>query len=172
MLDGKILTALNKQINEEMKSAYIYLAMATEFDAMDLNGFANWMNIQVQEELAHAKIIYNYVSSRGGKVIYDTIDSPNVEWDSPKAIFEATLKHEEFISSCINNLMNQAKELKDNATEIFLNWFVSEQVEEEENALKIIKKIELAGQTGPGLYILDQELVSRVFNVPSPLAGA
>lgn len=163
MISKEMQDALNKQINEEFFSAYLYLAMATYFDAEGLKGFANWMMVQYQEEMGHAMKIYNYLSSQGAKIELYAIKEPPHKWDSPLHAFEETLKHEQHITQCINDLVDLAEKLKDRATYNFLQWFVDEQVEEEENDRDIIDKLKLIGDNMSALFWLDKELGARTY---------
>ena len=167
MLSDKVEKALNVQINEELFSAYLYLAMAAHFESVNLQGIANWMRVQTQEEISHAMKMYNYIFERGGRVILQQISTPSVEWSSPINAFEEVFKHECHISKCINELVNLAIEEKDHATNNMLQWFVAEQVEEEATADEILQKFKLAGDDGAGLFMVDQELALRVFTPPA-----
>lgn len=170
MLSKKVEEALNAQINAEFWSAYLYLAMAMHFESEGRAGVANWFKIQFKEEQAHAEIFINYVNQRGGKVTLMPIDAVPSSWASPLAAFEDTLAHEQKVTSLINNLYAVAEAEKDYATRDRLAWFVTEQVEEEDNAQQLIDKFRLIGDNGMGLYMLDQELAARTYTVPSPLA--
>lgn len=163
MIGKKMQDALNVQIKEELASAYLYLAMSADFSAKDLPGFAQWMRIQYQEEMVHAFKIYDFILERSGKPELEGFAKPQSEWDSPLAAFEAAYKHEQYITGCIHDLVKLARKEEDTATEIFLQWFVTEQVEEENSADEIIKKIKLAGAQKPGhvLYMLDKEMGAR-----------
>ena len=172
MLSKTIEDAINAQINAELWSAYLYLSMATNFDAKGLPGIANWFKIQFKEEQAHAEIFMNYINSRGGRVILKPIDAVETEWATPLDAFKATLAHEQKVTALINNIYALAESEHDYATRDRLNWFISEQVEEEESAQELIDKFALIGDNGMGLYMLNQELAARVFNTPSPLATA
>lgn len=172
MISNKIQDALNEQINAEFWSAYLYLSMAMHFEAEGRAGVANWFRIQWQEEQAHAQIFINYLNQRGGRVQLKAIDAVPTSWESPLDAFNATLAHENKVTALINNLYALAEAENDYATRDRLNWFVTEQVEEEDNARQLIDKFSLIGDNGMGLYMLDQELASRVYNVPSPLATA
>ncbi|MBR6640282.1 MAG: ferritin [Muribaculaceae bacterium] len=172
MLSKTIEDAINAQINAELWSAYLYLSMATNFEAQGRSGIANWFKIQFKEEQAHAEIFMNYVNARGGRVILKPIDAVETEWATPLDAFKATLAHEQKVTALINNLYALAESERDYATRDRLNWFISEQVEEEESAQELIDKFSLIGDNGMGLYMLDQELAARVFNTPSPLATA
>ncbi len=171
MLSERMEKALNKQINAELYSAYLYLSMASYFESVDLEGCANWMKAQTQEEMIHAMKIYDFVIERGGRVLLESIKAPPQEWDSALAVFEHAYEHEKYVTSLINDLMNLAIEEKDHATQIFLQWFVSEQVEEEASASGVVQKLKLAGGSdgkGGGLFMVDRELGQRPLPVPMP----
>jgi len=160
--------ALNKQVNAEFYSAYLYLAMAAYFESIDLAGCAKWMYAQTQEEIVHGMKIYDFINERGGRVKLDKIEAPQVEWESPLAVFEHAYAHEQHVTSLINNLMNLAIEEKDHATQIFLQWFVTEQVEEEASANEVVQKLKLAGTSSGGLFMIDRELGQRQMPIPVP----
>ena len=172
MISPKIQDAINAQINAEFWSAYLYLSMGMHFEAEGHAGIAHWFRIQFKEEQAHAEIFINYLLQRGGRVELKPIDAVPTEWASPLAAFEATLEHEEKVTSLINNLYALAESEHDYATRGKLDWFVSEQVEEEETAKNLIDRLKLVGDNGLALFMLDQELAARVYNVPAPLANA
>ena len=172
MISKPLESAINAQINAEFWSAYLYLSMSTYCQDAGFPGIANWFSIQFKEEQDHAMILLNYLQSRDGRVLLAPIDAVETEWASPLAAFEATLQHEQKVTSLINNLMALAVEEKDFALQTRLNWFVEEQVEEEENARDLIQKFRLVGDNGYGLYQLDQELAARVYTQASPLASA
>lgn len=132
MLNSKVQDAINEQINAELYSAYLYLSMAQYFEAEGLPGFANWFKVQFQEEQAHATIFMNYVNQRGGRVLLKAIEAVPTTWESSMAVFEATLVHEQKVTALINSLYTLAMNEEDYATRDRLNWFVSEQVEEED----------------------------------------
>ena len=167
MINDKMVSALNEQINAELYSAYLYLAMSAWASGAGLNGTANWLRVQYQEETAHALRIYDYVNSVDGRVELKAIDSPPAEFESVKAVYEAVLEHERKVTGLINELVNLAVEEKDHATRIFLQWFVSEQVEEEESANDILSQLKLAGGDGGGLFMIDKDLATRVFTPPA-----
>lgn len=171
MLNQKIQEALNEQINAEFWSAYLYLAMACNFEAEGLTGIANWFRIQFQEEQAHAQIFMNYVHARGGRVELKPIAEVPNKWECPVCAYKDTLAHEQKVTSLINNIYALAEQEHDYATREKLNWFISEQVEEEETAQELIDKLQLIGDNGYGLYMLDQELGARTYTVPAPLAA-
>ena len=172
MLKEKMLAAFNKQINAEMYSAYLYLSMEAYFQSINLTGFANWMSTQTQEEMMHAMKIYDFVFERGGKVTLEAIDKPPFSWDSPLAAFKEVLKHEQHVTSLINDLVDLAINEKDHASNIFLQWFVTEQVEEEASADAVIQRLKLAKDNASGLFMIDAELGQRVFTMPAADAAA
>ena len=161
----KLLKAFNDQINAEMYSSYLYLAMESYFHSVSLDGFATWMRGQVQEEMMHAMKFYDFVIERGGRVTLDTIAKPESNWKSPLDAFEAVLAHEQHVTSLINDLVNLAISEKDHASNIFLQWFVTEQVEEEASVGAIVDKLKLIKDTPSGLFMVDAELGKRVFNL-------
>jgi len=163
MSSKKMVDALNKQINEELFSSYLYLSMAAYFEAKNLKGFSNWMMVQQKEEMDHAMKFYNYINSVGGKVKLHALAEPPSEWNSPLHAFEETLKHEQHITKCINYLVDLAEQEKDRATFNVLQWYVDEQIEEEENDNDIINKLKLVGENGNGMFMLDKELAQRVY---------
>ncbi len=170
MLSNKIQDALNAQVNAEFWSAYLYLSMAMHFEAEGRKGIANWFNIQFKEEQAHAQIFMNYINQRGGRVELKPIAEVPTTWASPLDAFKATLEHERKVTSLINGIYAIAEAEHDYATRDRLNWFVTEQVEEEDNAQQLIDKFALIGNDGMGMYMLDQELAGRVYTAPSILA--
>ncbi len=172
MLSKKVQDALNDQLNAELYSAYLYLAMAGYFESMQLKGFSNWMRVQFQEEQFHAMKFFDYIISRGGQVNLLPVDAPPDEWNSPLETFQATLTHERMVTGRINDLVSLARAEKDNASEIFLQWFVNEQVEEEDNAGTILGKLQLVKASAEALFMLDKELALRVFTPPALEAGA
>lgn len=163
MLTKKMESALNTQINEEFWAAYLYLSMSAYFTAEGLPGFASWMHVQAQEEVTHAMKIYNYILERDGRVTLEPIKAVATNWDSPLAVFEASLAHEQKVTAMIDKLVEVAAEEKDNATKHMLQWFVDEQVEEESSAKTIIDSLKLIGDNGFGLYSIDKDLASRTF---------
>jgi len=162
MIGERMLEALNKQINEELYSSYLYLSMSAWFDNIGLKGFANWMKVQAKEELGHAMKFYNYIISRGGRVCLHEIKAPPHEWQSPLHAFEKTLKHEKHITECINKLVELAEEEKDRATFNMLQWFVDEQVEEEANDEEIIAKLKMIEGSNE-IFMLDNQLAQRKY---------
>jgi ferritin len=170
MLSPKMEKALNSQLVAELFSAYLYLSMAAYFAAEDLPGFTNWMRVQVQEELVHAAKFFDFVNDRDGRVTVEPIEGPPTAWDSPRAAFEHVLAHEQKVTGLINELVTLAAGEKDHATHNFLQWFVAEQVEEESSANAVLQKIKLAGDTGGGMLMVDNELATRVFTPPGAAA--
>ncbi|QLC50392.1 ferritin [Methanolobus zinderi] len=167
MISEKMTSALNEQINKEMYSAYLYMSMSAHCSNVGLDGFANWFMVQYQEEMTHAMKIYDYLNEQGEKVILEAIEKPPSEFGTVLEMFEATLKHEQFITRSIHELVDLANEEKDYATQIFLQWFVTEQIEEEGNDNEIIAKLKLVGNEGNGLFMLDREMAARTFNEPT-----
>jgi ferritin len=167
MLKENILKALNSQLNAELYSAYLYLSMEAYFESIDLSGCANWMRAQAQEELTHAMKLYGYIVQRGERVTLSTIEGPQVEWDSPVAVFEHVYEHEQKVTGLINDLVDLSVSESDHATNNFLQWFVAEQVEEEESASGVLQRMKLAGDSKSGLFMLDRELGQRVFTPPA-----
>ncbi|MFH1942414.1 MAG: ferritin [bacterium] len=163
MLGKKMTDALNEQINREMYSAYLYLAMSAYSDFKGLKGFANWFYVQHQEETEHAMRVNYYLQNQGAQVKLKALEQPPTDFGTPVDMFQATLKHEQFITKSINDLADLAVQEKDHATQIFLQWFVSEQIEEESNDNEIIGKLKLAGENGNGLFMIDKDLGTRVF---------
>ncbi len=161
MASNKMMDALNEQLNKEMYSSYLYLSMSAYFADNNLEGMAAWMQMQSQEEYAHAMKFYTYILQIDGRVKLLKIDEPASEWDSPLSVFENALKHEKFVTKSIHTLVDLALEEKDHATKTFLDWFVTEQVEEEDTAKAIIEKFKLIEDNKSGLYMLDKELGSR-----------
>ncbi len=161
MLSEKVQKALNDQLNAETYSAYLYLSKNAYFNTVNLNGFANWMYAQAQEELMHAMKFYEFITQRGGKVVLAEIEAPPTEWDSPLSVFENTLKHEQLVTRLINELVETALAERDHATNIFLQWFVTEQVEEEESAGNVLEQLKLIGNDKSALFMMDRELSKR-----------
>ena len=166
MIPKKIEAALNDQLNFELYSAYIYQSMAAHLRFMGLNGFANWMQIQAQEEMVHGMGFFNFIIDRGGKVALKEIGRPKSEWKSVLAAFENVLEHECIVTSRINNIAALAEAEKDFATRNFMQWYISEQVEEEANANEIINELKLSADSKQALLMLDREKATRVFLFP------
>jgi ferritin len=172
MIDQPMQNAINEQIQHEMGSAYLYLAMAADFHAKGLDGMAQWMKVQAQEEVGHAMRLFNHLDERDGRIELLAIDKPQQEWATPLAMFEAAYEHERFITGKINDLVKIAKEENDNAAEIMLRWFVTEQVEEESSVSKVVDMLKRIGDSGHGLLMLDRELGQRPNAAASIESGA
>lgn len=166
MINEKMEKAFNDQINKEFYSEYLYLSMQAYFERLNLKGFVNWMQVQVQEEHAHALGMFDYLNQRGGSVVLEAIDKPETEWKSPLHVFEEVLKHEEFVTSRINALMDVAEEVKDRAAMSFLDWYLKEQVEEEDNVGNVLATLKLIGDDKNALLLLDKDLAARTFVQP------
>lgn len=171
MISKKIEKALNEQENAELFSAYLYLSMEAYFKSLNLNGFANWMRVQTQEEIAHAMKIYEFINERGGRITLKAIDGPEIKWGSPLAVFKAVYEHERKVTGLINNLVDLAIKEKDHATNTFLQWFVNEQVEEESSADEMVQQLKMMEKAPGGMFMLDRELGQRVFTPPVPEGG-
>jgi len=163
MISSKMNDAFNEQINAELFSAYLYLSMSAWFSDKSLSGFANWMRVQAQEEQFHAMKIYDYVLERGGRVDLNKIDKPETDWDETVIVLQEVAAHEAKVTGLINDLVDLAYSERDHASNIFLQWFVSEQVEEEASAGEIVEKAKMIGNDSAGLFALDMELGKRVF---------
>jgi len=163
MISQKMEDALNKQINAEYWSGYMYLSMAAYLEDQNLPGFANWMRVQYEEEISHALKFFNYLIERGGRVKLDPVEAVPQEWNGLVDTFEETLKHERHVTSLINGLVDIAVEEKDHATNNFLQWYVAEQVEEEANAEDIVNKLKMFDGNGPAMYMMDKEFATRTF---------
>ena len=170
MLSNRLHEAINAQINAELWSAYLYLAMSMDAEAKGLKGVANWFHVQYLEEQDHARIFMNYLNSRDAKVVLQPIAEVPTEWNSVSEMFEQTLAHEKKVTALINNLAFIANEDRDFASINRLVWFIDEQVEEEENAREMIAAVEAVEGNKYGMYMLDKELATRVYTTPSPLA--
>ena len=161
MIKKKVEKAINKQINAELYSAYLYLSMNAYFESMNLPGAAQWMKYQAQEEMVHAMKFYGYLVERGGRVTLEAIDKPEAEWESPLAVFEAAYAHEQKVTAMTNALMDLAISESDHATSSMLQWFIDEQVEEEANADGIVQKLKMVKDSPGGLFMVDKELAAR-----------
>ena len=167
MLDKKVADLINTQVNKEFYSAYLYLDFANFYVEQGLNGFANWYQVQAQEERDHAMLFVKYLQNNDAKVTYEAIDKPNIELKNNMDPLQAGLKHEQYVTSLINNIYDAAYAVKDFRSMQFLDWFVKEQGEEEKNASDMITKMELFGADAKGLYMLNSELKARVYAAPS-----
>ena len=161
MIDGKMQEALNKHTNAELYSSYLYLSMSAYFQSVNLAGFSAWMRVQAREELAHAMKFYDYVIGRGGRVSLQAVEAPRSQWDSPLAAFEDAYRHEQKVTGLINQLVDEAVQTRDHATNNFLQWFVSEQVEEEASVDAIVQRLKLVGGAPGGLFMIDHHLGAR-----------
>lgn len=166
MIHKDMAKALNKQFNKEMYSAYLYMSMSAHSAKVGLKGFANWFMVQYHEEMFHAMKLYEYLQRQGEDVVLDTLAAPPADFASPLDMFTQTLTHEQYITKSINDLMELAIEKKDHATQIFLEWYVTEQIEEEENDNDIILQLKLIGENPHALLMLDRELAVRTTTVP------
>lgn len=171
MLSEKIQNALNEQINHELWSAYLYLSMSAYCYAQGNPGMGNWFQVQFEEEQDHAKILFNYIIQRDGKVSLKPIDAVPTSWQSPLDVFQNTLAHEQKVTGLINKLYALTLEENDFATQSMLKWFIDEQVEEEENAKNIIDNLKMIKDNGYGIYMLDKELGARTYTQAAPLAA-
>ena len=166
MINEKLEKAFNDQINKELYSEYLYLSMKIHFQQLNLQGFVNWFDVQVQEEHAHAVGMMNYLDERGGNCVLEAIDKPVIEGKTIIEIFEQVLKHEEYVTSRINYLADVAEEVKDRAALHFLEWYLKEQVEEESSVNGVLTTLKLIGDDKKALLMLDKDLATRVFNPP------
>ncbi len=167
MISKKMEETINEQIMHEFYSAHLYLAMAAYLESIDLPGFAKWMRIQYQEEVFHGMKMFDYVIERDGRAVVKQFDGVPEEWKSVNDVFESAYKHEQKVTSLINNMVDVALAEKDHASHIFLQWFVNEQVEEESTAKGIIQQLKLLGDSKAGLFQVDRELGQRVFTPPA-----
>lgn len=166
MLDKKLEAAFNDQINKELYSEYLYLGMKAIFADMNLPGFVNWFDVQVQEERAHAMGMFDYVHERNAQVTLEAIAKPEIKGSTPLEIFEQVLEHEEYVTSRINALMDVAEEVRDRAALSFLDWYLKEQVEEEANVGGVLATLKLIGDDKKALLLLDKDLGARTFVAP------
>ena len=167
MLDKKVVELLNQQINKEFYSAYLYLDFSSFYKDKGLDGFANWYQVQAQEERDHAMLFYQYLHNNNVRPMLEAVDKPSVPMENLKDPLEAGLRHEEYVTGLIHNIYAAAQEVRDFRTTQFLDWFVKEQGEEETNANDLITKMELFGSDPKSLYMLDNELKARVYAAPS-----
>ena len=165
-MNSKVVKSLNEQINFELYSAYIYMSMSAYLKALNLPGFAHWMEIQTKEELAHTLKIYNYLIERGGEVSFHAIKEPPQKWESPMAAFKHAHEHEQIVTSRIEKIVDLALKEKDHTTNIQMQWFLNEQIEEEANVLGIYQQLKMANNAPQVLLMMDRELAQRVFVDP------
>ena len=161
MLNKEVQDAMNEQIKNELYSAYLYLSMSAYSESISLPGFAHWMRVQAQEEQGHAMRFYRFIVERGGRVELQAIDQPPAEYGSPLDLFEKTLAHERKVTGLINDLYALAVREEDYASQVFMQWFITEQVEEEQNATQILEVLKMIGDSAQGLLMLDRELGQR-----------
>ncbi len=162
MLSEKMNKALNDQVTAEFYSSYFYLSMHSYFESLNLEGFAHWMRFQAQEEMMHGMKLYDYINERGGHIVLQAIDQPPAEWNSVLQVFEKVFEHEQKVTGMINNLVDIAMDERDHATNTFLQWFVSEQVEEESHVGGIVNKLTMVQDDPAGLFVIDQALSKRL----------
>jgi len=172
MMNQKIQDAFNNQLNEELFSSYLYLSMSAYFESVSLMGFANWMRCQAQEELVHAMKFFSFINERGGRVVLAEVGAPATKWDSPLHAFREAYHHEEKITALINGLVDLALQEREHSANAFLQWFVTEQVEEEASTDAVVQQLKLAGDAGGGLFMIDRELAARVFVMPTTAGQA
>jgi ferritin len=166
MLSEKMQDAMNEQIKWELYSAYLYMAMSAYYASTNLMGFANWMRVQAQEETVHALKFYDFINERGGRVELRAVDAPPKDWASPLAVFQDTCDHERIVTGRIGDLVDLARSLRDHASEIFLQWFVTEQVEEESSVDEVVQELKRIQDNSGALFMLDRELGQRIFTPP------
>lgn len=167
MLSDKMVSKINDQIKNELYSGHLYLSMAAYCSSVDMDGFANFFIIQEQEERFHAMKFYHYLVEQGADVKIYGLDQPKTDFKSLEEVFDLAWKHEQHVTSLINGLMDLAVQEKDYATQSLLNWYIDEQVEEEASMLSILKKIQMVGEKGHGIFMLDGQLAQRKFNPPA-----
>jgi len=161
MITNAMEDALNEQVNKEFYSAYLYLAMQAYCNEMGLPGFAHWMRLQYEEEIMHVTKMFDYILDQGGKIQLKTIEEPPRDYGTPLEVFETTLEHEQLVTKSIGSLMDLAVEERDYATQTFLQWYVTEQVEEESNVNDVLAPLRMVGEDKGGLMMIDQQLATR-----------
>ena len=169
MISDKLSKALNDQIQAEMASSYLYLSMVAWCEDRNLAGFAHWMRMQAHEELLHAMRFFDFLHKSGGRVLLQPVAGPETEWPSPVGLFEAVLAHERVVTRRIHDLMTLAQADGDHATQAMLQWFVSEQVEEEATVDAVVRSLRMVGGEGAGLFMIDRELAARPVPTPPPV---
>lgn len=172
MLSKRMETAINEQLNKEMYSAYLYMAMSSYANSKGLKGTAHWFMVQYHEEMVHAMKFYEYLQDHGSDVVLGTIEKPSATFTTARSLFEAALEHERFITRSINELVDVAIEEHDHASKVFLDWYVTEQVEEEQNVTDIIQTLTMIGENTAALYLYDKELMARMVNVPTDFSNS
>jgi len=171
MISEKMQDAMNEQIKWELYSAYLYMSMSAYYASTNLMGFANWMRVQAQEETVHALKFYDFINERGGRVELRAVDAPPKDWASPLAVFQDTCDHERIVTGRIGDLVDLARSLRDHASEIFLQWFVTEQVEEESSTDEVVQELKRIQDNSGAMFMLDRELGQRVFTPPAANAS-
>lgn len=171
MVSDRIQKLLNDQLNKELFSAYLYLSIEAYLTSLNLPGFANWFRVQAMEERDHALIFFNYINRIGGRVQLMQIDAPQVDFASIGAALKQTLEHEKFVTASIYGIVDAALEERDHKTNTFLQWFITEQVEEEDNADKNIRKFEMVKDDSKGILMMDAEMAARMYVQAAPLAA-
>jgi len=166
MLKKPVLDILNEQVAKEMFSANLYLSMSSFYHSLNLNGFANWMRVQAQEEMFHSMKLYDYIINRGERALISTVEAPANSWDNALEAFKAVLVHEQKVTESINNVYEVSLREKDHATATLIQWFITEQVEEEANVTDVLERLKMLGDFQGGLLMLDAELKTRVFTPP------
>lgn len=161
MLSKTIQDAFNTQVKNEIESAYLYLAMAQYCESVNLSGFAHWLTEQWEEELEHAEKLMGYMNDKGGRVLLEAIAKPPADFASPTKVFEEVFAHEQKVTSLINQLYALALKENDYATQVELQWFIKEQVEEEKNAEAILNQLKMVGESGAPLLMIDRQLANR-----------
>lgn len=167
MISKKMEGALNEQINRELFSAYLYLSMSSYAEINGLKGIATWFKVQYHEEMVHAMKFFEYINRQGGAVHLKAIQEPQMNFESPLAIYTAALEHERFITRSINELIEVAISEKDHASKAFLDWYITEQIEEEQNATEIVQTLKMIGENKAALFLYDKDLGARVVTVPT-----
>ncbi len=165
MFNKNIETALNQQVNMELQAYYTYLAASAHFEELGLKGFAQWMHHHAEEEMTHAMKIYHFIHSRRGHVELFALNAPRQDWSSPQAVIEDALHHEQKVTASIDEIVKLARAEGDYATDSFMQWFVDEQVEEEEVVDDLLQKLSFIEDFKPGLYLLDRELAAEAVEV-------
>lgn len=163
MINNKVLDILNSQINKEFYSAYLYLAMSAFFNDIGLHGFANWTRVQAKEEVDHGMILFEYIVERDGLVKLEQVDAPERSFENPLQVFEKILEHEKYVTESVNRVAQLSDDECDLATRHFINWYISEQVEEEANTREVIDRLKLFGSDSASLYLIDKEMKHREY---------
>lgn len=172
MIGKKMRDLMNEQIKNELESYYIYLSMVVSFHSQNLDGMAHWMRCQAHEEMIHAMKFYDHIIDRGGTVELLNLKQLKTKWKSPLEAWQDTLEHEKFITAKIHDLVKLSRKENDIASDTLLNWFSKEQIEEESNAEKVLRQMEMIGDSKQGIYLLDRDLATRIFPAGSPLDPA